>query len=178
MKIKTALFLVLPMMIALCPGAKAMEASLESRDYTTLSLAVDKITTDCSAFIKKDKTLLHMQSYITQRMGDFVTMDYSATVPFLIAKVDCMKLEDVRGGDIRVVGYSLSIDVHFYRPFYENTTYVFASPWNKSMLIYIPHESFTQADFEEYLDMILEEFCTLWLDEHNALPETDNRRVR
>jgi hypothetical protein len=173
--IKTVIFIAALATLIFSAKAGALEASLESRNFHEFAINVYKIPTDCSASIKRDATITHIQEYVTGRLGQFASIDNSADTPFLSLQVDCMKLEDTRG-EGRVIGYTVSMLLQFYRPFFEDVTYVHASPWYKTMLIYIPHESFMQADFEEQLDTLLEEFCIQWLDEHKALPETDNQR--
>ena len=176
MKTIKAAFIIAALATILCSAkAGAMEASLDSRNFREFAINVYRIPTDCSAYVKRDATVTHIQEYVTGRLGEFASIDYSADTPFLSLQVDCMKLEDTRG-EGRVIGYTVSMLLQFYRPFFEDVTYVHASPWYKTLLIYIPHETFTQADFEEQLDTLLDQFCTQWLDEHKAVSDTDNQR--
>ena len=174
-KLINASLMLIALFLCLSGKAGAVEAPLDSRSFNELALAVYKIPTDCSKIVNRDATLTHLRNYLTDEIGPFVKIDYSDVTPHLAVHVDCMKLEDTRG-EGRVIGYTLSILVQFYRPFYEDVTYVHASPWFETSLLYFPAEKITQADFEEALDPLLQDFSTLWLDEHKALPQTDNQR--
>lgn len=163
--------------LSICQAGKASaaDAALESGSFNELALAVYKIPSDCSKIVNSDATLTHLRNYLTDQIGPFVKIDYSDVTPHLAVHVDCMKLEDTRG-EGREIGYTLSILVQFYRPFYENITYVHASPWFATSLTYYPAVKITQAVFEEELDLMLEEFVALWLKEHNAIPKPDEMR--
>ena len=158
-----------------CAPSRASDVALGSRKFHKLTLVTDKMPSDCREFLDTDKTQAHIQEYITAHVGAFVEITASDDTPFLLLKVDCMKLEDTRGAG-RVIGYSLGILVEFYRPFYEDIAYVFGATWSDMQLLYIPAESFTQMDFNEHLDLALEEFCHRWLDEHHELMNNDNLR--
>jgi hypothetical protein len=176
MKQRLVFIIAVIAVLSIARGAGAMEMSLESRNFKAMRVVVYKVPTDCSSYIKDDDTLVHTRKYIEDKVGPFITVMNYDELPHLAVQVDCLKLVDTRG-EGRVIGYTLSIMLHFYRPFFEDLTYVHASTWNKTDLVYIPAEKFMQADFEELLDPMLDEFCRLWLDEHRALSETDDKVI-
>jgi hypothetical protein len=178
MKIKLALLSLLFASIAILTSARccsAMDVGLGSRKFDKITLAVYDAPADCSSFVNSEATLAHMQDYLAAHAGGFIKVIDSQTSPFLSVQADCMHLVDTRG-EGRTVGYTLNIIVQFQRPFYEDITYVYAATWTRSVLLYIPSDKIIQADYQEQLDLLLEEFISLWLDEHNEVRSTDSIR--
>ena len=170
--------LLLALAIALfCANAASAELpTLASRNYTTIKLVAYPVPSDCAKNIRADAIVEHMRGYITEKAANFISFDTANELPHLAVKTDCLKLEDTRG-EGRTIGYVFSIILQFYRPFYEDITYVHASPWSDSDLLYIPTSGdISQAVLNEMLNPLLDRFANMWLDEHRALPDTDNRR--
>jgi len=156
--------------------ASAELPSLASRNYTTIKLVAYPVPSDCAKNIKSDAIVEHMNAYIAEKAAPFISFDTANELPHLAVKTDCLKLEDTRG-EGRIVGYTFSVILQFYRPFYEDITYIHASTWSDSDLLYIPTSGdVTQEDFNEMLDPLLDRFANMWLDEHKSILDTDSLR--
>lgn len=168
MKTRTALLLLFLLALTAAP-ARAQEVELGSRKFRHLSLAVGETPPDCRGVVDHGAVLSYIHDNLHAALAgrfEFVNTD---NAPVLMTTYDCLRLSDdtERGGG-RTVGYAINIDMRFYRPFREDLAYLYAAPWHKSTLLFIPHRDFTQAFFNGLLDESLEEFAGLWLSDHPA----------
>ena len=175
MKLIRHILLVCMVVLAAVCVCRASDFTLGSRKFSKLTIVAYPAASDCRAFVRADATVEHARQYIQDHAGQFVQIIDSDDTPHLSVQVDCMELVNVHHHN-ETLGYSLSILVQFYRPFYEDVAYVHAAPWSHMQLLFIPGDSFTQMDFNEHLDYALDEFTSRWLNEHHELKRNDNER--
>ena len=163
--------LVIAAMILVLGAAhcRAMEPTLGSRKFQHLTLAVGEIPSDCRGFATQGAALSYVRDYLNAHMGPYVDFVNTNNAPVLMITFDCLRLVDASDrGDSRTIGYAVNMLFQFTRPFYEDITYIYAAPWSKARLLFIPYREFSQDYFDELMDETLDEFAALWINDHPA----------
>ena len=168
MKTRAALFALCLLLLA-CACAHAADVELGSRKFKHLSLAVGQTPPDCRGVVNHGAVLSYIHDALHASLAGRFEFVHTDNAPVLMTTWDCLLLtDDTERGGGRSIGFAINITMSFYRPFREDLAYLYAAPWTKSTLLFIPHRDFSQAFFNSLLDDSLAEFSALWLADHPA----------
>jgi hypothetical protein len=142
----------------------AVDVTLGARKFKSIAVAVYDVPSDCAKIVSEADIATYVRDTLTARLGETIRFTEDDTAPHLAVKTDCMHLVDTNSGQSRPIGYAINIIVQFYRPFYEDITYIHAATWTYTELLYIPENDFSQDFFNGLLTDALDEFANLWAE--------------